>query len=346
VNAAHLTLLMVLGNFLMQYLGDEKDQSTLTDPLLGITDTLIDNNEIVGGVGHGLSVQGVAGQPEFVQDLRVRGNQVRGMAGTGLFVNEHALAVGLDVTGNHISTCGRPAGFTAHKGGIVINTAAVCRFDGNHVLRCGAALQDHHAYGIDLDALYGLHCTNNAIRANGAEEGTADDGGLRLIEVYGAALLHDNVVAFNRGLGLSWANSARADEKALLPAFLLNAVNAYLRMNRTVENLVEEEQASLQGNAFKSVAASDFPVFQLLNLQEVLFSGNTCHAETTSAPLGEIQQTGRGVVTNNQTQTNAEVAIAIKKMGDGVVLGNVGNRPIQLRASAGVEHAYNVPPAT
>ena len=347
VNAAYLTLLMVLGNFLMRYLGDEKDQSTLTDPLLGITDTLIDNNEVVGGVGHGMSVQGVAGQPDFVQDLRVRGNQVRGMAGTGLFINEHALAVGLDVEGNHISACGRSAGFTEHKGGIVIRTAAACSLDGNHVLRCGDDLRgEHHAYGVDLDGLYGLRAADNAIQANGAEEGTADDGGVRLIEVYGAALLHDNVVAFNRGLGLSWVNSARADEEALLPPFLLNAVNAYLRMSRTVEDLVGEEQASIQGNALKSVTDTDFPVFQLLNLREVLFSGNTCHAETTSAPLGEIQQTGRGVVTNNQSQTNAEVAIAIKKMSDGVVLGNVGNRPIQLQASAGVEHAYNVPPAT
>ena len=94
------------------------------------------------------------------------------------------------------------------------------------------------------------------------------------------------------------------------------------------------------------ISDTDFPVFQLLNLREVLFTGNTCHAETTSAPLGEIQETSRGVVTTNQSQTNAEVAIAIKKMSTGVVLGNVGNRPIQLQASAGVEHAHNVPPAT
>jgi hypothetical protein len=347
VNASHLTVLMAVGNALMQYLGSDKDQYTLSDPLLGITDTLIDNNEIVGGVGHGISVQGVAGQPDIVQDLRVRGNQVRGLAGAGLFINEHALAVGLDVTGNHISACGRSTGLTQHKGGAVLRTVAACSLDGNQVLRCGEDLQgDHHAYGIDLDGLYGLRAADNTIQANGADEGTADDGGMRLVEVYGSALLHDNTIAFNHGVGLSWVNSARAGEEALLPPFLMNAVNAYLRMSRTVDDLVAEEQASIQGNALKSVADTDFPVFQLLNLREVLFTGNTCHAETTSAPLGEIQETSRGVVTTNQSQTNAEVAIAIKKMSTGVVLGNVGNRPIQLQASAGVEHAHNVPPAT
>ena len=159
----------------------------------------------------------------------------------------------------------------------------------------------------------------------------------------GSALLHDNVVNFNRGLGLSWVNSAREDEAALLPPFLLLAVNGYLRMTRTVENLVAEEQASVQGNAFKSVSDSDFPLFQLLNLREVLFAGNSCFAETRGAPLGEIQQAARGVITNNQTQTNAEIAIAVKKVAQGVVLGNVGNRPIRLQSSAGLQSAFNVP---
>lgn len=346
VHAAYLAALVSIGAFLMRYLGSaDDDRAAPTDPLLGVTDTLIDNNEVVGGVGHGISVQGVAGQPDFVSDLRIRSNQVRGMAGAGLFINEHALVVGLDVAGNHVSACGRSAGFTQHKGGLVVRTAAVCGLHGNHVLRCGDDLRGAGAYGVDLDTLYGLRFTGNEVQANGSESGGADDGGLRLVEVYGATLLHDNVFAFNRGLGLSWVNSAREGEAALLPAFLLQAVNAYLRADRTAEGLVEEEQASVQGNVFKSSTAADFPVFQLLNLRELSFSGNTCHAGTTSAPLGEIQQTTRGVVTGNQTQTNAEVAIAIKKMAGGVVLGNVGNRPIQLQASPGVERAFNVPPA-
>jgi hypothetical protein len=117
-------------------------------------------------------------------------------------------------------------------------------------------------------------------------------------------------------------------------------------MTRTVDQLVAEEQASVQGNVFKSVADSDFPIFQLLNLREVLFGGNTCFADTTGAPLGEIQQAVRGAVSNNQTQTNGEIAIALKKVAAGVVLGNVGNRPIQLQSSAAVQHGFNVPPVT
>ena len=62
-------------------------------------------------------------------------------------------------------------------------------------------------------------------------------------------------------------------------------------------------------------------------------------------PHRSVQQAARGVIANNQMQGNAEVAIAVKKLAAGVVLGNVGNRPIQLQASATVQHAYNVPPA-
>jgi hypothetical protein len=344
VNLAHVFVLSFLGAFLSRYFGGDDNESASIDPLLGITDTLLDSNEIVGGIGHGISVQGVAGQPDFVSDLRIRGNQIRGMAGAGVFVNEHALVLGLDVAHNHISDCGRGIGFTQHKGGLVVETAAVCAVQGNHVLRCGAKLQTDSAYGVDLDSIYGLRLSDNDVQANGSEGATAEDGGLRLIEVYGAALLHDNVVAFNRGLGLSWINSARTEEAGLLPPFLMLAVNTYLRMSRTVGQLVQEEQASLQGNVLKGVTDSDFPVFQLLNLREVLFSGNTCHAETAGPPLGEIQQAERGVVTHNQTQTNAQVSIAIKKMAGGVVLGNVGNRVIQLQSSAAVQHAFNVPP--
>lgn len=346
VNYAHIFLMAFLGSILARYIGGDDDDEVEIDPLLGITDTLVDTNEVVGGVGHGISVQGVAGQPDFVSDLRIRGNQVRGMAGAGIYINEHALVVGLEAADNHVSGCGRDAGFTQSKGGLLVQAAAVCDVRGNHVLRCGAALEGANAYGVDLDSLYGLRFAGNAVQANGAGSATAEDGGVRLVEVYGATQLHDNVVAFNRGLGLSWVNSARQDEDALLPGFLMGAVNLYLRTSRDVSQLVEEEQASIQQNIFKSVADSDLPVFQLLNLREVLFSGNSSHGETTGAPLGEIQQTARGVVTNNQTQTNGEVAIAIKKMSDGVVLGNVGNQPIQLQSSAGVERAYNVPPVT
>ncbi len=342
VSYAYLAIMAVLTTLLARYLGGKDGAAVQPDPLLGITDTLVDTNEVIGGIGHGISVQGVAGQPDFLSDLRIRNNQVRGMAGAGLFINEFALVVGLDVAGNHISACGRDTGFTRSKGGVLVRTAAVCSVQGNHVVRCGAQLGQSNAYGVDLDTIYGLRFADNEVQANGAASATAEDGGLRLVEVYGTTQLHDNAFAFNEGLGLSWTNSAREGETALLPPFLMSAVNLYLRMNRTVEQLVQEEQASVQGNAFKTVANSDFPVFQLLNLQQVLFSGNNAYAETTGAPLGEIQRTARGVVSNNQSQTNGEVAIAIKKMAGGVVLGNVGNKPIQLEFST-VEKAYNVP---
>lgn len=344
VDYLELAVMVVIGNLVMRSMGQLEDEpDAITDPLLNITETLVQNNEVTGGVGHGVSVQGVAGQPDYLQDLRITGNQLRGLAGSGIFCNEHAFIIGLHTEGNEVSECGRVHGFTDAKGGILVRSAAVCTFKGNRIARCGAGQTEHGVFGVDLDTVYGLHFVDNELLSNGSDEASADDGGLQLVEVYGNVVLHDNVFSFNSGSGLSWANSAQPGEAGLLPQILMDGLNRYLRTTREADELVQEEQASVQGNVFKA-DGSDLPVFSLMNLNAMSFLGNNCLATTSGVPMGEIKRIVRGAVANNLLQTNAEIAIAIKKLGEGVVVGNVGNRPIQLQLSP-VQTGFNVPAA-
>lgn len=346
VDLADLFITVQMATFIQQkILGGDDDKVVNLDPLLGVTETLIDNNEVVGGIGHGISIQGVAGRPEYLQDLQVRGNQIRGLAGSGIFCNENAFVVGLNIEGNHLSDCGRTNGFTRVKGGLVIHSAAICHIHGNQIIRSGQGVSQFTVLGADLDTIYGLCFTNNQLLSNGSEQALLDDGGLRLQEVYGATTLHDNVFSENRGIGLYWANSARTGEDALLPKILIDGMNLYRRINSTAGQLVQEEQASVQNNVFKTGSETDLQIFKLLNLNQINFSGNTCRVETTYGALGEIEDTPNGIVANNLIETNTKVAINIKKMDAGIILGNNVHPqvPIVVSLSNQIEHGLNIP---
>ena len=341
---ADVFILIVVTQLLLQALSrDDNEEPLRVDPLLGVTETLVDNNEVIGGEGHGISVQGVAGAPDLLFDLHVRGNQVRGMGGTGILCNEHAWVIGAEVAGNQVAGCGRSGGFSRVLGGIVLRTTAVASLLGNQVARCGQGEGNEEVVGIELDTIYGLRMNDNRVTANGSERGAAEDGGVLLREVYGEAQVHDNQVTFNRGTGLQWTNSARGDEPPLFPSELAGLLNLYLRAPQKGTDLRADERVSMQGNVFQSETAG-LPLAKLLNLNEVHFSGNSLHAGAGSAPLAELEQITRGIVANNMLQTGAAIAIRIQKMTQGVATGNVGNRPVDIPAS-GVQHGFNIPPA-
>lgn len=344
VDFGDLLLTVMMAAYLQQQILQQPDEEIVTfDPLLGVTDTLIDNNEVIGGIGHGISVQGIVGRPDYLQDLRIRGNQVRGLAGSGIYCNEYAFIVGLNIDGNHISQCGRTPGFTAVKGGIVIRSAALCHVHANHIVRCGEGVTRFAVQGVDLESIYGLHFIDNEVLANGSQQGLLDDCGLRLQEVYGTNNIHDNVFSFNRGTGLNWINSAQTGEDAFLAELLLNAMNLYLGTSATAAQLVQEEQASLQNNVFKTTNNANLPLVKLLNIGEVKFSGNSCYAKTSYASLGEIENVVRAIVSNNLLNTDSEVALLIRKASSCVILGNNGSKAIEVKASTHVEHGFNIP---
>ncbi len=314
-----------------------------SNALLGITQTLLENNEIIGGIGHGISVQGVAGRPDYVQELQIRGNQVRDMAGTGIFCNENAFVVGLNVESNHISRCGQQEGFAAAKGGIVVRAAARCHMHGNQVVQCGRDERTLNVLGVDLDTIYGLSFYNNELISNGSPQALLDEGGLRLQEVYGVVSIHDNCFTQNRGTALQWTNSARDGEGALLPDLLLLAVNAYLGTTLSNDEIADAKMASVQGNAFETSLADALPLLKLLNLGQVSVVGNSCRGEAMTGALGEVDNTLGGLIANNQMHSGGEVGLIVRKMFGGVIHGNVSNVPIEVSASINIQHTMNIP---
>ena len=346
VDYFELALLVLLARWIQQFVLEAEgsdDAGVELNALLGVTETLLDNNEIIGGIGHGISVQGVAGRPDYVQELHIRGNQIRDMAGAGVFCNENAFVVGLNLDANHISLCGQPQGFSAAKGGIVVRAAARCHMHGNHVVQCGREVDALNVLGIDLDTIYGLSFHNNELISNGSSRALLDEGGLRMQEIYGVVSVHDNNFAHNRGTALQWVNSARSGEGALLPAQLLLAVNLYLGTSLSNDQLPAMEQASVQGNGFETSHQNSLPLFRLLNLLQVSFTGNSCRGESMNGALGELDNSSRGLVANNQLHSNNEVGIIVRKMGSGVIHGNVGNVPVEVSASGNIQHGLNIP---
>ena len=175
------------------------------DPLLGMTETLIDDNEIVRGVCHGVEIKGID-ETKGLFDLKIRGNQIRGMAGAGILIGEEALVVGLDVEGNHISDCSTREALAVltdpdPKGGLVIRNAGQCRIHNNRISHCGNLLEGLSVNAIDSEAVCGLTLTDNHVLHAGRHN-YDNRAAIWLFDVDGQLSIHDNDVVVLRGDGI------------------------------------------------------------------------------------------------------------------------------------------------
>lgn len=341
------------------------------DPLLGMTETLIDNNEVIGGVGHGIDIH----ETFVVADLKVRDNQIRGMAGAGVSIDEGTLAVRVDIEENHIvDCCSKPdlTSLTDVKGGVVVRHAALLRIRGNRISQCGRGQSEYGVFGIDIVGVYGLTLADNHIMCNGGDDRPEENGGVRLCETFGEADVHDNKILNNRGVGLLWNDPISLSEY-LAPQYvfyyfpLLAANTDYYSpaSNPAVGNpapamvsvplpqplmallatlepgiaVSPEVRASVCGNRLESSVDSDFFVFSLSSLDKLVFSSNSCHSQSEIYPLGPIWEITRKVLfTSNLLQTARldvpSVDIRASDKGGGIILGNV--------SSARIDHSPNV----
>ncbi len=238
-------------------------------PLLSVTETVVEDNEVIGGVGAGIDVRETSGYKQLEEgieigdafgagvdltpipedgggfqvlfDLQVRGNQVRDMAGAGLAIDRGSLAVNVEVADNRFLDCGGEAarqylGFT--EGGVAISHAVFCRLSGNQVVRCGN--------GVFLDHVFNLDLSDNHVLRNG--------GGVFLYQVRGSVTLRDNELLYNQGLALGWYNHELQFDEAVLGLILFAL--AYLR-----PPLVQgEDLAAITDNVLHAGPAAD-PAF-------------------------------------------------------------------------------------
>lgn len=352
------------------------------DPLLGVTETVVDDNEVIGGIGHGIDVMEAAGgrsgtgdtdddTPSILSlqalfDLKVRGNQIRGMGGAGLSIDPNTLAVNVDVEHNRITLCSREPAVAAHtlyKGGIVITNAALVRLQGNEISRCGGSDADddvgfrRDVAGVQLGYIAGLTLSDNRILRNGDAVGRVG-GGARLFNVVGHADVCDNEFLANATYGLRWGNRLRGDLNSIanptavdpsLASFqyLYLLMLLYLRPPYQVD--FADVHALVGSNVFRSADAEPGGVtgFEILVPGVRLnLNGNTCYGRG-NMPLGVVQSVAAGVVTGNLFDLNTDNVppLLIDGMGEGVITSNTCTvRAISVLNASGVHHGFNHPP--
>ena len=315
------------------------------DPVLGVTETLVAGNEVIGGFGHGIHIDTpiflTIGDSELrlgLSDIAVSRNQVRGMGGAGVVISDETYAVGVDIIDNEIVDCsGRAkiAGFIGAFGGLVIRNAAACRIQNNRVIRCANGLADVAAYGINLDTILGAQIDANQVLACGSQAG-GSTGGLLLRTLADGGTIHDNRFDRNHGIELRVDNSYRRNE---IPAELVVLANLYGRREESGD--LQTSAISIQDNR---VHARD-DTCEIRAINELTFAGNqVVMAHADSATFLGI---GTGIVSHNRVNVLAgDSAYSLNLvLNQGTLVGNVTDRAIlvQTHLSAILEHGLNIP---
>ncbi|MEL7357775.1 MAG: DUF6519 domain-containing protein [Cyanobacteria bacterium J06560_6] len=289
---------------------------TSVDPLLGITETLVDNNEILGGIGHGIGIQG-SDVPEFLSKIKLRGNQISGMGGAGIYIDETAFVANLDIENNRVFDCANQpqiAAITTAQGGIEIAGAIFCRLSNNRINGCGNVNLKASPFAINLETIFDLTLSDNSIQYN-------ISGGVRLANVFGIVSVNSNNVSRNQGIGFLWENGSEKDllrprsaetdgsstgaESEISTRFVVQAISPLITLqqfaaaNKTpVPRDITKVQASIQNNQFHVPDEQTEQAFVIVGLNELIFSGNMA-SRPGSSPVGFIGTVEIGSITNN-----------------------------------------------
>ena len=315
------------------------------DPVLGVTETLVAGNEVIGGFGHGIHVDTPIflsiGNSELrlgLSDIAVSRNQVRGMGGAGVVISDETYAVGVDIIDNEIVDCSsraKIAGFIGAFGGLVIRNAGACRIQNNRVIRCANGLANVAAYGINLDTILGAQIDANQVLSSGSQS-SESAGGLLIRTLADGGTIHDNRFDRNRGIELRVDNSYHRNE---IPAELVALANFYGR--REDSGNLQSSAISIQDNR---IHARD-DACEVRSLNDLTLAGNqVIMARADSAAFIGI---GTGIVSHNRVNVlAADTAYSLNlTLNQGTLVGNVTDRAILVRthASADLEHGLNIP---
>ncbi len=331
--------------------------------LLEVTETLIDNNEILRGLGHGVEINGIANMPLSMglANIKIRGNQIQDMAGGGVVLDDKSLTIGADIEGNRILDCGSAdiaGSLLNEKGGLVIRNTIACRIINNRI-RCSSNLRKESAlFAVDLRKVNQLTMAENFFQheevsnytftaAREIVAGLVSNsemitlalanlcGAVRIEELYGEATIQNNDIVLSRGLGaglilgnadINYGFWHTATEYYFNRRKYTGLTQAVGYTEAITDALEFQASASIQGNHFESATANPFFAFLVSALQDLNFSGNNIRTKVAQLSPGFIIGVVRGVVNNNMLDT---LTIA---MSLGVIAGNVSNVAIALPA--------------
>jgi len=329
------------------------------DPLLGISETLIEGNEVIGGMGHGVHIQAPIQLSEQFNlgyvNLKVQKNEIVGMAGAGINIDNENLAVGVDIDNNKIGWCSTQpelAGLTNEDGGIVVENAALCRITNNRIKHCGIGQQEFDVFGMSLEAIYGLTLHGNYLMANGGEQRDLNNGGISMTDIFGDIALTDNQILYANGIALIWNNSEDNANEPPLPFDLFMNLNLYVGGEDSLNNPVINEaemrlsRAVFEGNQIKMRDENAVQAFSLFNLDQLIFTDNNCKGQSSQS-IGSLTNIRKALVFNNNVFENAYASdsnssVIICKAQGGTVMGNVSNRPISVYFSDNMTITNNV----
>lgn len=306
LNLQLLINFVLIAQAIQRQIFNDQNAFTVNNPLFGITETLIDNNEILGGIGHGIDIQGANDVPEVLAKLKLRNNQISYMGGAGIFINENALVINLDVEGNRISDCAQSANlanFSLARGGIDIQGAAFCRLHNNRVNNCGSDVRRRViSAAVNLETIFDLVFTDNSIQYNPV-------GGVRLNNVFGTVAIADNDISQNRGVELAWGNANPSSNfgnfttlstyqpQTFAPTLAL-ALSA-TQFNQAIPTQLQYTQANVQGNQLHvPEGLLNISAFVISGINALIFTSNNASNHSTT-PVGNISNIEQSVIANN-----------------------------------------------
>lgn len=320
--------------------GDPPSTDTLVEKVLrAIPATVIAENEVTRGGGHGIALYASPRRPELLRAVGIRGNVVTGLGNAGIWIADAALVVDLAIQDNRIEACGNEAGFSLSKGGIWVDTAAQVDCSRNRIVSCGAG-ETVPVIAMDLSAIIDLQCLGNAIVGNGSERRTTADGGLRLRQIAGGVQVLHNRVEDNRGLGVLWEGNGKGkvDFNATLAAFLEMFAEGEAEVRAVfAHNEVTQGREGLAPPAI------------LRDLQDLALLGNRIGA--TARELALTVQTVQRLSAQNNVLSGARpltqaltVSAILQSVQQGIVVGNISDGRILLQGSPGLITGQNIPP--
>lgn len=350
--------------------------------LLSVTETLIDNNEIIRGTGYGIEIGGIRNMPGGMglADLTIRGNQISDMAGAGIMFHEESMTIAADIGDNRIMDCGSIAQrdvFADERGGIVLRNAVSCRLHNNRI-RCSSNLaQNAGLFAVDLRTIYGLTFTDNHLQHNessGFKPGSTATGekvniearfagsfilaglcgAVRLAEMNGEVGIHDNDILMLRGIGsgllLGYENAGSAWGE-----YVKAEAVKYLHKKFALQE--EAVATGAAGAATESVAAAGQAPVATASIQGNHFTSlaNDSFLAFVLADIRELNFSGNNVRTTAPgaapgTMQNIARGVIAHNMLDTLHISGMGAGTIvgncssqAIAVPAGVTAGYNVP---
>lgn len=227
-----------------------------SDPSSSLPSTVVRNNTIMGGSGHGVDIFRMAHSPyaytvekKAYSTLLIDGNSILNMGGSGINIDTVAFISGIRLCHNRIESCGTSKDLffmnATHSGIFIPNAKSVGLYD-NDIHRCG--IDSENEGGIVIFGCGGIsECSSN-----------------RLLKNNGISLLVNNDYKIEDSSKST--SKLSADEQA----------SPTKKQERTKEK--RKSAISFIGNTINSIAVKSPNSILIRDVSDIVFNNNMCYS--------------------------------------------------------------------